>query len=125
MYIKDGYNLIQIGIGNEKKLSGCKHCFDMNLPGMEALLKDTGYFISVDNFLHHAAHTLGVSGIVLWGPSDPEIFGYRDQVNMIKDRALLRPDQFGFYHLDYIWPNAAAGWYSPDMIYNMGKVQHV
>lgn len=125
LYIKDGYRLIQIGVGNEPKLTGCEHVFDKHLLDIEKLLKDTGYFIAVDNFLHHMASAVGVTGMVLFGPSDPQVFGYPDQVNIIKDRSLLRPDQFGFYHLDYVWPHAFTGWYAPEMVYNMGKVRNV
>ena len=122
LLIKDGYHLIQVGLGSEKRLTGCEYRFDMPLMDLEKLLKDTGYFLAVDNFLHHAAHSLGISGIVLFGPSDPEVFGYKDQVNIIKDRSLIRTDQFGFYHLDYVWPNASSGWYPPEIIATMGKL---
>lgn len=55
-------------------------------------------WISIDSFLPHLCkyHNLK-SGIVIWGKSDPLIFGYPENVNLIKDRNRLRPDQFVFW----------------------------
>ena len=117
------YRLIQIGVGKERRLNNCEHRFDMPLKDVELALKCAGFFLSIDNFLHHAAHYFGVPGIVIFGPSDPEIFGYKDQVNIIKDRSLLRKDQFGFYFVDYKWEHSAIGWYPPEIIATMGKIK--
>ena len=55
-------------------------------------------WISIDSFLPHlcAYHKLK-RGIVLWGKSDPELFGYQHNVNLLKDRKYLRPDQFSYW----------------------------
>lgn len=34
-------------------------------------------------------------GIVLFAKSDPEIFGYPENINLLKDKKYLRWDQFG------------------------------
>jgi ADP-heptose:LPS heptosyltransferase len=112
-----GWGLIQVGIGDERKLDGCEYKWNLRLNELEALVRAVGYFIACDNFLHHLAYSLGVQGVVLFGPSDPEIFGYRypTQLNIIKSRELLRKDQFGFYK-DYVWEHAREGWYEPEEI---------
>jgi ADP-heptose:LPS heptosyltransferase len=112
-----GWKVTQIGVGEEKKLIGCDYAFNLPLKELETLLKTTGYFLAVDNFLHHLAHNLRVPGTVLWGPSDPEIFGYKDQQNVQKSREFLRQDQFGFYHLDWVWPHKNDGWFDAETVY--------
>lgn len=50
--------------------------------------------VSVDNFLPHLAHYYGKQSIVLWGQSDPNLFGYKENINLLKSRIFLRPNQF-------------------------------
>lgn len=55
-------------------------------------------WISIDSFLPHLAHYHKLKrGIVLWGQSDPNIFGYPTNINLLKDRKYLRPDQFKWW----------------------------
>jgi hypothetical protein len=57
-------------------------------------------WISIDSFLQHlvAYHKLK-KGIVIWGLSDPELFGYKSNINLLKDRKYLRPgiEQYLFW----------------------------
>jgi ADP-heptose:LPS heptosyltransferase len=117
-----GYRIIQIGIEQEPKLRGCEYRYGLSLPEVEQLVKDVGLFISSDNFLHHMAHFLKVDGIVIWGPSDPLIFGYPEQGNVIKNRNSLRGDQFGFYNTGYVWEHCSEGWYSPHELIKQEEV---
>jgi ADP-heptose:LPS heptosyltransferase len=111
-----GYTVTQIGVGDERKLVGCDYAFNLSLKELEGLLKRVGCFLSVDNFLHHMAHFLKIPGTVLWGPSDSRIFGYKDQQNIDSDRQFLRLDQFGFYHLDWVWPHKDK-WLDAETVY--------
>jgi len=63
-------------------------------------------WISIDSFVPHLAkfHKLK-NGIVLWGKSDPLIFGYPENMNLLKDRKFLRPNQFGFWKDEPIDPD--------------------
>jgi ADP-heptose:LPS heptosyltransferase len=91
-----GETIIQIGLSGEAKLEGVDDFFT-NLPFREIdkLLLECKMFMSVDNCLPHLAHYLGVKkGIVIWGPSDPDIFGYPEFCNLLKDRKYLRKDMF-------------------------------
>ena len=52
-------------------------------------------WISIDSFLPHlVAYRKLKPGIVLWGTSDPLIFGYPSNTNLLKDRKYLREHQF-------------------------------
>jgi len=42
-----------------------------------ACIAHASLFVSVDTMAHHAAAAFGVPGVVLWGRSKPEHFGYR------------------------------------------------
>ena len=42
------------------------------------LLKRMDLLLTADNFLMHAAHMVGTPTIALWGPTDPELFGYQE-----------------------------------------------
>ena len=63
-------------------------------------------WISVDNFFHHLAWSVGKPGVVLWGMSDPEIFGHPENVNLLKDRSFLRKRQFGLWSQELENPKA-------------------
>ena len=116
LLVDDGHYVIQVGVGDEPKLDGCLHVFDKKLPELEEMTREVGYFIAVDNFFHHMAYSCGVNGVVLWGPSDPLIFGYESQLNILKSREYLRKDQYGFYR-GYVWPNRDKGWHGPRDVY--------
>ena len=55
-------------------------------------------WVSIDSFLPHfcAYHKLK-PGIVLWGTSDPLIFGYKHNTNLLKNRKYLRNEQFKWW----------------------------
>ena len=59
-----------------------------------ALLKECRTWISCDSFLQHLGWDQGKKGIVLWGPSDPLIFGHPENINLLKDRSYLVKNQF-------------------------------
>jgi hypothetical protein len=110
-----GWGLTQLGICDERKLDGCDYKWNLSLSDVEELVRAVGYFISCDNFLHHLAYSIGVQGVVLFGPSDPLIFGYPTQLNVLKNRDWLRKDQFGFYK-DYVWEHSREGWYEAEEV---------
>jgi ADP-heptose:LPS heptosyltransferase len=94
--LADDYDIIQIGVEGEEQLV---EDFRVDLPisDIKNLLRCADTWISVDNFLPHLAHLLKKPGIVLWGESDPNIFGYPENKNLLKSRRNLRPDQFGIW----------------------------
>ena len=87
--------IVQVGITGEKQLVDD---FRTNLPisELKALLKECRTWIGVDSFFQHLGWIENKKGIVLWGPSDPLIFGHPENVNLLKDRSYLVQNQ-------YIW----------------------
>jgi len=90
--------VIQIGVQGEKKIDGVDD-FKCNLPLKELgkLLKECHTFICVDNFFQHLAYVHEKPGIVIFGQSDPEIFGHKGNTNLLKDRKYLRALQFDIW----------------------------
>lgn len=89
--------IIQIGVTGEKELKNTKIMFNLKLKELRNLLNICDTWISVDNFFHHLASLVGKKGIVLFGPSDPLIFGDSNNINLLKDRKNLRKEQFEWY----------------------------
>jgi hypothetical protein len=67
-------------------------------------------WVSIDSFLPHlAAYHHLKRGIVLWGKSDPLIFGYKHNVNLLGGRSYLRAEQFRWWMDEPIDPNVFVG----------------
>jgi len=95
---KNGNYVVQIGIEGEAELSGVDRFLKGNsLKELELLLKDCNTWASVDNFFQHLASSIGKRGVVVFGPSDPKIFGYQENENLLKDRKFLKPRQFDIW----------------------------
>ena len=66
---------------------------------IKELVNWSDIWISVDSFLpHFVAYHRQKKGIVLWGKSDPLIFGYTSNINLLKDRKYLRTEQFRWWN---------------------------
>ncbi len=90
-----GYYIIQIGVDGEKKLEGIdEYQFNLNLKELKQLTLSVDTFLSVDNFYHHFCWLHNKSGVVIFSQSDPIIFSHSNNINLLKDRKYLRPDQF-------------------------------
>lgn len=90
--------IVQIGTDGEEKIEGAEY-FAKNTP-FEILvekLKDAILILSVDNFLPHFAHYYKQQCVVLFGQSDPNLFGYEINFNLLKNRKYLRPNQFDIW----------------------------
>lgn len=104
--LKDkGLYVIQIGAPGEIQLT------DDFRPGLKLkelaeLMLQCRTWIAVDNFMPHFGALNKKPGIVLWGKSDPLIFGHSQNHNLLKSRSFLRKNQFG------IWEEEE---YSPDV----------
>jgi len=96
---KDDFYIIQVGISGEKHINGCdEFIFNKSFRELLSVLNKCDFFISVDNFFHHFAHYYGKWGIVIFGVSDPTLFGYKEHVNLLKSRKNLRQRQFGTWN---------------------------
>lgn len=61
---------------------------------IEKLVLQHDLALCVDNYLHHMAHYLKKPAIVLFGPSDPLLFGYFENINLYAHKKYFRPMQF-------------------------------
>jgi len=91
-----GYIVWQCGQGPEMRLKQAdRHLWDMDLWALGEQIKNCNTWISVDNFFPHwALLQFGKPGIVIWGQSDPFIFGHEGNVNILKSESYLRERQF-------------------------------
>jgi ADP-heptose:LPS heptosyltransferase len=102
-----GRELLQLSLPGEPDVPGCHTRRDgLSLLTIEALLRASETWISVDNFFHHLAWSVGKRGVAIFGLSDPEIFGHRQNVNLLKDRRFLRVRQFGLWSQEASKPEA-------------------
>ena len=87
-------------VANDVHFENVRYFAYTKLHEVEDLLKAHDLFMSVDNFLPHLAHVMKKRGIVLWGKSDPAIFGYPENVNLLKDPKFLRKRQFDIWEAE-------------------------
>lgn len=88
--------IIQVGINGEKQLVD-DFRKNLSLTELSDLIKECRTWISCDSFFQHLAWDLGKPGIVLWGQSDPLIFGHPENINLLKNRKYLRKKQFWWW----------------------------
>lgn len=91
--------IIQIGVEGEEQLVDD---FRKNLSLNELALLTTQCktWISVDSFYQHFCWDLKKPGIVIFGQSDPNIFGHKENINLLRNRKYLRENQF------WLWEQA-------------------
>ncbi len=93
------YNVVQVGgNGDEQLTPDFRRNISFNDLGDLILESDTA--ICVDSYLQHYYWFLKRRAIVLWGISDPVIFGHPENTNLLKDRKFLRPQQFDLYYVN-------------------------
>jgi len=87
---KSGCLVWQVGITGEEKIDGCdSYLFDLDYRNVIAILDKCVTWISVDSFLNHAGHAIGKPGVVLFGPTDPKIFGHDSNLNIYHSNSCL------------------------------------
>lgn len=87
--------IFQVGSGNEEPLPGITEmCLNYSLTELAKVVNLCKTWVSVDSFFQHFCWDLGKRGIVLWGQSDPNIFGHPENINLLLSRNKLRPKQF-------------------------------
>jgi Glycosyltransferase family 9 (heptosyltransferase) len=86
-------HLVQVGLSRETQILP-DFRRDLDLKSLADLIQECTTWIGCDSFFQHYCWDLGKRGIVLWGPSDPLIYGHIENVNLLKSRELLLPNQF-------------------------------
>ena len=85
--------IVQVGVTGEEQLVD-DFRKNLSMDELAAVVRECRIWISCDSFMQHFGWDLGKKGIVLWGPSDPKIFGHPENINLLKDRSHLIKDQF-------------------------------
>jgi hypothetical protein len=94
----EGWTVWQIGINNEPVYPGVDKYYDgLNYRELEDLARQATVWVSVDNFFHHFCTVKGIMGVVIFGISDPNIFGHPTHFNLLKDRKYLRGNQYNMW----------------------------
>jgi len=91
-----GEPIVQVGVEGEKQLVD-DFRKNLSLTELKELTLQCRTWISVDSFFQHFAWDIGKYGIVLWGQSDPLIFGHPENTNLLFDRGYLREKQFWWW----------------------------
>jgi ADP-heptose:LPS heptosyltransferase len=96
MLQENNYYIIQIGDSKqyEPSIGADEIKFDIPLPELENLVKECDCWISIDNFFPHFCSFSSKKGVVIFGKSDPNIFGYSQNINLLKGREHLKLNQF-------------------------------
>jgi ADP-heptose:LPS heptosyltransferase len=80
---KKGIEVYQVGGQGDKGVPGCNRYFlGQDYRFSVALLEQSKGLISVDNFMQHAAFAIGKPAVILFGATDPSIFGHETNVNI-------------------------------------------
>lgn len=93
-----GFNIYQVSCSSEPDIANkIDRLNDLSYKKIEELTLKCKTWISVDNMFHHLAWNIGKPGVVIFGLSDPKIFGHLENINLLKDRTYLRQRQFGLW----------------------------
>lgn len=85
--------VVQVGVDGELQLVD-DFRKNLSLSELSDLVLSCRTWVSVDSFFQHFAWDLEKYGVVVWGQSDPNIFGHPENINVLKDRSMLMPNQF-------------------------------
>jgi ADP-heptose:LPS heptosyltransferase len=108
-----GCYVIQVGVVGEVAFDVDEVVNNSKLKVLEKMIEDCDVWCSVDNFFQHLAHLQRKPGVVIFGRSNPDIFGHPENKNLVKDKANLREKQFD------IWETVEASddvFVSPDVV---------
>jgi len=86
-------HIIQVGVAGEEQLV-TDFRRNLSLQQLKELVLQCRTWVSVDSFFQHFCWDIGKPGVVIFGPSDPKIFGHPENINLLKDRKYLREKQF-------------------------------
>lgn len=79
----DETEVVQAGKKKERYVRGAYSLLGLTSPRqLISILNHFDLIVTVDNFIMHAAHLCGVPAVVLWGPTDPRVYGYAEQIHL-------------------------------------------
>ena len=96
-YFKEEYHIYQIGLENQMLIEGC---VKLTLNNREILLSlmISKKRLLIDSFSQHASVALGIKSVVCWIGNDPNILGYKSNINITP---AIEP-VYDTYHYSYL-----------------------
>ena len=91
---EEGCYVVQVGKSGEPLIGADEIVLNASFDRLKKELDRADTFVCVDSFFQHFARYHNRNGIVIFSKSDPDIFGYPENVNLLKSRDYLRKDQF-------------------------------
>lgn len=96
--VLEGAQVTQVGTKDEVLFNGITNFkFGLPLKELSKMIAEYDVWCSVDNFFQHLAHLQKKPGVVIFGQSDPLIFGHSENKNLLKDRKYLREKPFDIW----------------------------
>jgi len=92
---ENSIHTIHITLNKDEDIGADEIKVGLNFCELKKLLLECDTFISGDNFFQHFATYNKKIGVCIFSKSDPSIFGYEQNINLLKDKKYLRSDQFG------------------------------
>lgn len=68
--------------------------WNLELSELAKLVDECHTWLAVDSFFQHFCWDRNNPGIVLWGPSNPHIFGHEENINLTLGQPAWRTNQF-------------------------------
>ena len=103
----EGVHITQIGREGEEILQGVNEvCQDIAIKDLPEKLKEFDHIITVDSMIQHLCWDLGIKCICIFTQSDPLIYGHEENINILKGREYLTPQQYDAWK--YVQPDADA-----------------
>lgn len=81
----DNIPIIQLGTKEESTLPGARKVVVDNLINLSYILVNSKLHVDNEGGMVHLAHAVGTKSIVLFGPTNPTLYGYPDNENIYKD----------------------------------------
>lgn len=95
---QEEYTVVQVGRGDEVRFKNIdRELFDKPLKELRIAIQECTTWASVDNFFPHLANLEKKPGVVIFGRSDPRIFGYKANKNLVKNIGYLRELQWDIW----------------------------
>ena len=94
MLKNEGIHTFQVGAAGDPIIGADEMGFNLNRDTLTKLVSESDGFVSVDTYLQHFATRLNLRGVVIFSQSDPSIFGYDSNINILKSKKYLRNEQF-------------------------------
>jgi hypothetical protein len=94
MLRQEGYRIQQISMPGEPGIGANERADRLPLREIEGRIRESEAWASVDNFMGHLGWSVAKPGVVIFGQSDPRIFGHPENFNLLKDRKYLREQQW-------------------------------